>query len=496
MKRTNLLNALAVGACGALICGLPNVVAAADFTHYFSNGGRANARMTLSYGLQMRTKSPAGPAMGSADSAGDTNFNAGNITSNNIQALLQTSLSKGLSGAVFSATDFYDFIYRQHRFPKYTRYYNGSYARVLDAYGYTSIDTGSGTLLTLKLGNQVVNWGKMNFFPDTALAQGPVDAVKSNMPGAQTQAILLPERQLSASFSVNDKLQLLADYQFGFHPTQLAGVGSFFSTSNFSGPNAFPPFPHDYAGNPSRNVSDFGQYGLGANYQLTSATTVGVYYLHFDDRTTLPDFVTREMVNLQNEDLVGLTTSTLLVLPQWVPGWVGSISAATETTYRWKGTVLKTKLGVPSYGHYVTSGVDLLDNFGNTPLAPQTTMVFEVSGQYLSGAGPTSTLTYETHTAGALHANVSLGYPGILPGWQLTIPVNYAYQFDGRALFGPTTGGVHSGVFSVGAAAQWHNNLTYEVSYQGYTGGVDGRAPSAHPDADRDFLAFTVTYTF
>lgn len=517
---------LTVAAIAAAATACPYTAMAA--MHYnFAGGGSADARLTLSYGAQMRMKNPDSKLAESSD--GDSNFRKNDLTSNNVQALLQAGVRKGVSGFVLSATYFYDDVYFRSphndsplrstpgptdRFPDHTRYFSGSYGRILDAYGYTSIDTGGGTLLTLKLGNQVVNWGQMNFFPDMALAQGPVDAVKGKMPGAQTQAILLPERQLSLSFAVNSKLTLLANYQFGFHRTLLPGVGSYFSSSNISGPsgsclgvyvsgactgvNLLTGAPGPGATYAGRNdVSDFGQYGVGGRYQLTRATELGFFYLHFNDRTTLPRIDAVKNVftyqNMIDEDLVGVTTSTLLA---GLPRWMGSIRMATETTYRWKGTVLKGGLGTPSYGHVVTSGVDLLNNLGHTFLSPLTTLLFEVSGHYISGVGPTSALTYGTRTAGAAHVNLVLDYPGIIPGWELAVPINYAYQFNGRALYGPTVGGEHAGVYSIAANATWHQNLQFGLSYQGYTGGVDTRAESAHPMADRDFMAFTVTYTF
>lgn len=491
--------------------------------HYdFSNGASADARLTLSYGLQMRTKNPAASIAGQSD--GDGNFQAGDPTSNNVQALLQANVHKGVSGIVFSATDFYDFAYHKpphnngaarstagplDQFPKHTRYFDGSYPRILDAYAYTTIDTGGATELTLKLGNQVVNWGQMNFFQDMASAQGPIDVVKANMPGAQTQTILLPERQLLASFQVTNDLTLLSYYQFGFHRSLLPGVGSYFSQSNLSGPSANCAFDFNHGtpgavcgggGYQGRNkVSQFGQYGLGGRYQASATTQVGLFYLHFDDRLPFPNITNPKTFaftqeNMTNEDLVGFTTSTFV--PWKLPQWVGSFRVATETTYRWHGTVLKGSLGTPSNdGHIFTSGIDILDNLGNTPLAPLTTFIFEISGQYIDNI-PTADLNFKTRTAGAFTSLLSLDYPGILPGWELAIPIEYQYQFNGRATFGPTVSGQYGGAYSVGATATWRTNLAFGLSYKGFTGGVDMRPRTNHALDDRDFMSFTVTYSF
>ncbi len=286
-------------------------------------------RLGATYTLGQRMKSPdpllVGP-LNSGGNDGNSNFAKHALTANRLALLLDTKLSKGDSGFVFSASTFYDDVYHRsndadpssanlsrinkpapyNEFTPEARRYHGGYSRVLDAYGYTSFNMGS-SRATVRLGRHVVSWGEALFFPSISLAQGPADGTKTGIPGTETKDQLLPEDQISATLEVSPRWSLLGHAQFNFHETLAPAPGSFLNSSDGVGPGgrclgpftAIPAVPA--AGFGGFNGCSFGvrgedirpgrtgQWGIGTRYRVTDETEVGLYYLNYHDRTPLPE---------------------------------------------------------------------------------------------------------------------------------------------------------------------------------------------------------------
>ena len=93
-----------------------------------------------------------------------------------------------------------------------------------------------------------------------ALSQSTADATKATVPGADVKSILLPLNQVSGSFTLTEKLTLLAQYRFEHRPFELNPVGEFFSVADIIGPGAEFAFgirnPFDPATLARFNVTD------------------------------------------------------------------------------------------------------------------------------------------------------------------------------------------------------------------------------------------------
>ena len=83
--------------------------------------------------------------------------------------------------------------------------------------------------LTVKLGNQVVNWGESLFISGGINQYGAVDVPAARRPGSQVKEILLPIPQISASLGVADGVSIDAFYQLKWTRTVLDGCGTYFS---------------------------------------------------------------------------------------------------------------------------------------------------------------------------------------------------------------------------------------------------------------------------
>ena len=80
--------------------------------------------------------------------------------------------------------------------------------------------------------------GEAGAFPNIAGAQGPADATKSYVAGAEVKDILLPVPQISTQWQITPSFSLLAYYQFAFEQNRLTAPGTYWSYSDVVGPGA------------------------------------------------------------------------------------------------------------------------------------------------------------------------------------------------------------------------------------------------------------------
>ena len=515
-------------------------------------GFKLDARVNVTYTLGQRIKDPdALLARTPGINDGNNNFAKGALTANRASALLDTKLSYGASGIVYSGSIFYDNAYQTindnnpgsgvagagfnpngvnkqpafNQFTAQTEYYSGGYGRTLDFYGYTAFDIGE-SRATVRLGRHVVNWGEALFFPSMALAQGPFDGTKTGIPGTEVKDSVLPEDQVSAAIEVTPRWTLLAHLQYGFHETLAPTPGSYLSTSDVVGQGAICLTPWTAAGcsfgvrQKDVTPDNFGQWGIGTRYRVTDETEVGLYYLNYKDRTPLP------VVNIfapggtyavnyfDDINLVGATYSTTL----------GVATVTGELTYKDNAPVLVNTLmapgfgpplaGVPSRGEITQLNIGTFLNAGNTPIARQTQVLAEISAIYIGEVDAIQTpgidrfpaaiqarfpysnaRSFDTRKAVAANVTVVLGYPGIFEGWDLTVPLSYQQQFRGRTITGGV-GGEGDIRYSLGATMVYGGNLSLGLTYLGYLGDADVSLRDFRPLTDRDAVSFVAKYSF
>lgn len=561
-------------------------VAAAILALCMAGAAQAGDTIDLGNGLQLdwsligtytgsqRMKSPNPVLANNAGgNDGDNNFGKGDLTANRISGLLQSKIYKGDSGFVFSASSFYDDVYHHanannpaannpnkvNHAPPFNQFTpgavhdQGGYTRALDAYGYTSFDIGS-SRATVRLGQQVVNWGVANFFPNIAYAQGPFDGTKAGIPGTEVKDSVLPEDQLSASIALDSRLTLLGQAQFGFHPTIAPAPGSFMSASdgvgaggNCLGPySTIPAIPatgfNGFAGCSfgSRGAdilpSKTGQWGIGLRYRLTDATEVGAYYLNYSDRTPLPVInaftpgaaipaalraafggitqIGNGSYNVRyfdNVKLVGGTVSTLVT---------DSTNLYGELAYKKGAPVLVNTLVNPATGATIPNptradvtqlNVGTFTNVGRTPIADSITLLSELSVVNVSnvqaiqapgaanfpaafGFTASNTLSGGSKNPVALALTAVFSYPGIKPGWDMTVPVSYTRQLRGYALQGGDGGGQGDTRYSVGVSFTYKGNLSIGLTYLGFPGSANTVLATQHLLVDRDQLSLVMKY--
>lgn len=431
--------------------------------------------------------------------------------------------------------------------------YHGGYARALDAYGYTSFEAGNAGRMTVRAGRHVVSWGEALFLPGISLAQGPADGTKTGIPGTETKDQLLPEDQISATLEISPRWSLLSHVQYNWHPTLAPAPGSFLNTSDGVGPGgsclgpntripAIPGLFNGFSGcsfgNRGADItpSKTGQWGLGTRYRVTDTTELGLYYLNYHDRTPLPEINaftpgTRIPVALRpafggitqigngsyniryfdNIKLIGTSFNTTL----------GSVAVAGELSYKQGAPVLVdtvvnpatgATLPTPTRANILQANLNAFSNLGRTSIADSVLLLGEVSVVQIgkvdarkapgADAFPTAfgftasdKLSFGNKTAVAISGQVVLGYPGIMEGWDLSVPISLSYQVRGRSILGGI-GGEGDARYSVGATFTRKGNLSVGLNYLGYLGSPSLDLPTSRLLTDRDQISLVMKYAF
>ena len=256
--------------CAALAAGFHSAAWCGSFDLFGING---DWQLQATYALGVRTEKPNDGIINTRPSPriplpdylklpesinyddGDRNFRRWALVNNRASVLGELLLQKDEYGLLVRGDAFYDNVYRRHNdndspdtinktelpvdaFTSNARRYDGQRARLLDAYAFGTWNFGDDMALNLRVGRQVVAWGESLFFAGVALAQGPADATKATVPGADVKSILLPVNQVSMQFGITEKLTLLGQYKLEFKEVELNPVGEYFSVADVVGPGA------------------------------------------------------------------------------------------------------------------------------------------------------------------------------------------------------------------------------------------------------------------
>ena len=546
MKMHTALRPLALALLGAGVTAPALAGEPIELDNGYKLDWRVNSTYTLS--TRMENRDPKIAAYGGGND-GNNNFDKGSLTANRLSLLLDTSYTNGVNGLVLSASSFYDDVYRQtndntgpvnkpgavDEFTRDARRFHGGYTRLLDAYVFDTYDLGNGRRANVRLGRHVVSWGEGLFFPSISLAQGPADGTKTGIVGTETKDQLLPEDQVSTQIEMSPKWSLLGHLQFGFHTTIAPAPGSFLSSADSTGPGGTCLQP--YRAVAGRSVCSYGsrgndmdpgntpQWGVGTPYRLTDETELGLYYLNYHDRSPLPTINAFNATSgalgggsykvryFDNIKLIGATFSTS----------VGAASIAGELSYKQGAPVLvKTLvnprapqlasryLPTPTRGDIVQANLNTIWNLERTALADQTTLTAEIayvtigSIEETNAPGAASTtvfpkskeLFFGSNYGLAASGALSLGYPGIFEGWDLSVPISFSRPLKGRTITGGV-GGEGDMRGSIGANFTYKRNLQVGVTYMGYFGNAEVvNQREFRALTDRDQLSLVMKYSF
>lgn len=172
----------------------------------------------------------------------------------------------------------------------------GKGIEVLDLFVYANYGVDSDHPATLRLGQQVINWGESAFIQNGISAViNPADVSKASLPGTEVKEILRPLGALSGSISLTPEISLMAYYQYDWEETTTPAYGSFLSglpdfLSSDGGENLLidtPPFFSERYVSMDRasdiTADDEGQWGLGLTWYVPELndTEFGFYVVNY-----------------------------------------------------------------------------------------------------------------------------------------------------------------------------------------------------------------------
>jgi hypothetical protein len=294
-----------------------------------------------------------------------------------------------------------------------------------------------------------------------------------------------------------------------------------------------PKYIYTYRGK-DIEPSTYGQWGAGVKYQLTSVTNVALYHLRYND----PNPSVRLNVGYAPFGYIGNTPVTTQIINQLVPVTynveyfggihltslaystvIGGINVAGEFNYRNGAsipieTVISGHLS-PVYtrgdvsqvlvsGLYVTNPRMFFDDLA---------VVGEVGYLHVNGVkhvasspgiitqGDGNKLFYDRNSYGGNLLVIPTKH-NILPAWDLSMPVTFAYLEGDPSMagaFGPLYGDGDMRA-SLGISMTYLENTQIGIGYNWFFGDpgktINNTTLAANPYADRDYATLNVKYNF
>lgn len=330
-KAPSLLKNSTVLAGAALAAGLvaSTPAAAIDFT-WGEVEGNFDSTYTVGGAIRTSGRDPrlvgvanGGSAFSINSDNGNLNFDKGDLTSLAIRGINELSLKSGNFDFFGRVNYFYDYVNNDKtlaRTPleKAAKRRAGLRIDLLDLYVTGNFDS-----FSVRLGQQVLNWGESTFIQNGINVINPADVTKLRSAGSELREGLLPVPIAQFSVNVSSNFSLEGFYQLGWRATEIEAEGTFFSTNDFASPggrfvylgfglptgprdnpptNAGLPVGSQVARAPDREGDDSGQFGFAARYLIPALndTELGGYFVRYNSR--LP------VVSARSGTLAGLLT--------------------------------------------------------------------------------------------------------------------------------------------------------------------------------------------
>ncbi|MDP2679098.1 MAG: DUF1302 family protein [Rhodoferax sp.] len=533
---------------------------------------------TVKYSAAARTGQPTAALLGNPNQDdGNRNFGRG-LISNRFDLLSEFDVEYQNFGARISAAGWYDAAYvgrndnpgfagggtpnqlsvGYDEFTRETRKIHGSDFEVLDAFAQARFDLG-GKRASVRLGQHTQLWGESLFFGGNAIAggQGPVDVVKlASVPGTPFKEAMRPVPQVSGQIALMPNVTLGAYYQFGWRPSRLPAVGSYFSTLDMN-PDGSEQIllPQAAQGGPfldgnvlrgaDQRARNSGQGGLQLRF-TDDETDYGAYLIRFHNKT----FQQVNNLGLRNVIFAGPAgcvvpgsfatgpASCGLVAPQtYNLAWheditafglsasrtFGAINLAVEGSVRDNQDLASTNavntqaLGGgatdngsnPAYAVGRTAHVNIstLWQVPETPLWREASLAGEIIWNRVLSItkNPNAVDPNATRDAVSLRLLFEPTYRQVVPGLDLGVPIGVGYTPDGSRSMAlgpggmPATGG---GDFNIGLNGSYLDVWRFSLAYTRYFGPegnfLDANNHYTYKQAmkDRNFISLSVRRTF
>jgi hypothetical protein len=494
----------------------------------FEEGITVDLDTSLTYDAQWRVEdrdntiitAGGGGLPGFLTDDGNKNFDDGDMTQNRISFSSDLDINYNSGGVFLRARGWYDDIYNDKSLAGAKSFQQDgidlhkSEIELLDAFIYHTFDIGERSL-SLRVGEQVVNWGESLYvFGGISAAQGPIDASKANAPGVELKDIFMPIGQVYAEMDITDSFSMGAYYQYGWEEIRIDAPGSYFNVVDVLGQGSVGD-TFDVLGLPVvEDKPDKGQWGIAIRYlaEALNNTEFGLYYLTYNDFVPtpqlLPPILGPQLTQEYFEDinLLGASFGTVF----------GDTNVSGEITYR-DGQPVQLKIPGAFYfteAETLQAQVSVIHLISGTVLADSLTIVGEIGYNRVLDidADPIAqavgidvndihgALDHDRNAAGAT-VSVKADYYNIASGLDLAVTTTYRNDFSGVSSVAFT---FNEGVeqLSLTADFSYLNNHNFGISYVTFMADPDeiladeGRLELGHLNADRDYVAVFYKYRF
>ena len=313
-KRARLPLAVAIAAgmsapAGAFTFNYGEVEGAFDTSLTAAAGWRVESRNKDLVGQGNLGPSFAGTTTGASSTNyddGNQNFDSGDTYSERLSGTSELYLNWDARGDYLSSMGtfvrgryWYDFKLKDDDFdfPRENREGakdDASGAEFLDAYVWTDWNVGE-VPVTVRYGNQVINWGESTFIQGGINATNPINVSAIRAPGAEIRDALLPVEALYTSIGLTQNITVEAYAQFDWDETRLEDCGTFFSNNDFTANGCKPIYAQgqkseDDAALIHRDKTNTpdgdDQFGVALRWYSPELgnTEFGLYHVRYDSR--------------------------------------------------------------------------------------------------------------------------------------------------------------------------------------------------------------------
>jgi hypothetical protein len=472
--------ALSVVFAGAL--ALPRAAQAYEFESNIPDLS-ASWTNTVTYSNELRLDNPS-PTLDGANgdpnalnqNDGDNNFKSG-LVSNRVNVLSDFKIKYQNVGAELSGAGFYDSIYNQKNdntgayAPNTTRGYNqfqektqlldGRDIQLLDADVFGNFYVG-GHEVTIKAGQETVQWGESLFFGANGIAgaMAPVDVnVLQAVPNVTFKQAIIPVPQVTGTFQITPKISVSAYYQFTLVTNRFPAVGSFYSASDnlFEGGSfGYNTDGTTYPRLPDSKPTGTGQFGAALHFDVAQSYC-GLYLIRFDDKSPIyvpsVGLVFPSHPGPPSVETVGYRINYGRDI--WLEGAsfshsFGATNIGAEASFR-EHQDLASTFGAdtsalthqaanndsdnPAYasGTAFNANLSFIQNFQPSVLWPEAGMVGEIAYNRVLAITQNKAAIDPTSTADAftMQAAFTPTYPQVLPNFDLSVPMGISYTPGG-----------------------------------------------------------------
>jgi hypothetical protein len=414
-----------------------------------------------------------------------------------------------------------------------TRDLHGRDAEFRDAFVYDNFNLGEDMWGVVRLGQHALVYGESLFFGGNAIAAGqqPIDAVRAlTVPNSQFKELALPVKQFSAQLQLTPTVSVGGYYQFAWERTRIPAAGSYFSPADLldeggerivlaTAPGV-GPLASFYRGK-DIDARDSGQWGVQLRYRSEALDTdFGLYAINYHDKNF--QVQVRPGAGLSPTSPADKIGEYMLVFPEDIRAYgfsatrgIGDANVAFEASIRDNAPLVSLTLadltGNASNDH------DRLYAIGKTAHAQINTIYVMPTSSLWDGASLLAELAWNrtlsvdknpqnldpngTRDATAIRAAFSPQYFQVFDGVDLSVPMGVSYGIDGRSSAVSGFSQAKGGDYNIGLSADYLKAVTFTLAYTGYYGpsapiNINGIKTFKQTNADRDFIAFSVSHTF